>query len=157
MICLANPKVDFLQKAYASLMRANLEDLTAQADYIIIGNAVESKSHWNNEKTTIVTDVKVSIEEQIKGKIDLNEIIIRVIGGRVEDKTISSPEEPEFDIGKKAIFFMVKTTPGEYQIIGGFQGKYDIINDKVLGTDMTRQEFVSNLRKILEKGNKYGQ
>lgn len=139
-----------LQEGYALLIKMNIEDLVEQADYVLLGEVIDIESRWDNESRTIYTYVKVIVEKMIKGNKNLNEIVVKVPGGRVGDEAMLVSESPAFKLGERTILLLDIDTSGEYQVLGGIQGKYTVIKDRVFERDILLNDFMDELDKKLE-------
>ena len=52
----------------ALMLEKNLNELTDEANYIVVGTVKDMKSAWDGNKTNIYTNVTMGIEKSIKGK-----------------------------------------------------------------------------------------
>jgi len=68
-----------------TLVRASLEDLTANNDTIVVGEVLGASSYWNWEGTFILTDVRVAPSDVLKGRVDGRELTVTLMGGTVDD------------------------------------------------------------------------
>lgn len=130
--------------------KLSLEDLVARADYVLIGGIRDIKSEWNSDRTNIYTYVKVSVESSLKGSVDRSEVTIRVLGGRVGDVAVAVSAAPEFEVGERALLFLKCEEPCCLGVVGGFQGKYTIQGDRVLGMGVPLSDLVGEIEGILK-------
>ena len=75
-------------QASALMVRKSIEELTSQADSILIGKVKKIESQWNEERTLIYTYVTISVKQYTKalsGVGEVQEIIVKVPGGEVGD------------------------------------------------------------------------
>jgi len=69
-----------------TLVRMGLEDLVRAHSEIVVGEVLDVHSYWNHDGTFILTDVRFSAGQVIKGKLEENEgITITLLGGEVGD------------------------------------------------------------------------
>jgi len=134
------------ENAAALMLEMSLEELASGADSIIVGQVLHRKSHWNRDKTEIYTRVVISTEERLKGSAHSGNIVIAVPGGQIGDTTVEVTDVPDFSIGEKVVVFLRPLTDKQvaedglvntgddvpwFQIHGGFQGKFSVLDDKV--------------------------
>ena len=51
----------------SAMIKRSLEQLSQEADIILLGTVTKQVSEWNDQRTAIHTDVTVAVEEAIKG------------------------------------------------------------------------------------------
>ena len=134
------------ENAAALMMEMNLEELASGADSVIVGQVLHRKSHWNRDKTEILTRVVISTEEHLKGSTHSGKIAISVPGGQIGDTIEEVTDVPEFYVGEKVVIFLHPPTDKQvsedglvnagndapwFRIHGGSQGKFSVLNDKV--------------------------
>jgi len=138
----------FLQKVengYASLAKIALEDVSREASSIVVAEVTHTQSQW--EGGSIYTYVTVSIEQYIKGAGD-KQITIKVPGGRVGNVAQFVSDTPNFQVGERAILFLKDQF---FRVVGWRQGKYAIVNRRVVSDEGVEDEtdFVNRVRSIL--------
>lgn len=69
-----------------TLARTGLDELVAGNDRVVVGEVVDAISYWNEDRTFILTDVRVAPTETIKGKAK-GELTLTLLGGTVGDLT----------------------------------------------------------------------
>jgi hypothetical protein len=89
-----------------TLMRAGLDDLVAANRTIVVGEIVDAKSYWNKDHTFILTDVRVALDDVLKGKVGGKELTLTVMGGRVGDLTTVIVGGPELARGSSYVLFL---------------------------------------------------
>ena len=127
--------------AQAETGKPGLEELTTDADSIIVGTVVERTSGWNDEHTRIYTSVVVSVEESLKGEVSQDSITITVPGGEVGEIGQWVSHVPSFDRGERAVLFLKKLSKAkrpkaqlpeaQFEVYGGFRGKLAVKQGKV--------------------------
>jgi hypothetical protein len=75
------------QAGASTFARVDLDYLVAGNGLIVVGEAVGARSYWNEARTFILTDVRVSVSEVLKGSLDTREITVTLPGGQVGDLT----------------------------------------------------------------------
>ena len=112
----------------------SFKELLSNTDVIIIGEVVKSSvvttplpspdNHPNSYTQTIHT---VNIEKVYKGVINGDSVLIEQYG----DNTKYILESPQLPTGEKMILFLYEYSPGKYNIVGGPQGRFHIVDGKV--------------------------
>jgi hypothetical protein len=146
--------------AQAIMLKISLDDLTTEADSIVIGTVEKSVSNWNEDRSAIYTTVTVSVEDDIKGEYSQNSVTIIVPGGEVDGITQTVSDTPSFETGEQAFFFLSdfpqtvlprrQFSPKFYELQGNFQGKLLIEDDAVEGLPLAL--FEEELQSILDEG-----
>jgi len=138
-----------------SLQPKSLEELVREADLIIRGTvqAVRPGPKGKGDPTTIVS---VSVQQQWKGG---QIATLRLVLPRGTERGITRdvPGLPTFRTGEDVILFVVRESRGQYQILGGKQGKFSIHTDQqsgreviqdLTGTRSDLSEFLSRISRI---------
>ncbi|HEX2642847.1 MAG TPA: hypothetical protein VHU81_07625 [Thermoanaerobaculia bacterium] len=114
-----------------TLVRASLEGLVKSNQTVIVGEVLDVNSHWNDEGSFILTDVKVSVADVLKGQVDTDELTVTVMGGRVGDLTTLIIGGPELIPGRAYVMFLNnESLPGTQALTVRdlCQGVFDIRN-----------------------------
>lgn len=69
-----------------TLVRTGLDELVAGNERVIVGEVIDAVSYWNEDKSLILTDVRIAPDETIKGKAE-GSITVTLLGGTVGDLT----------------------------------------------------------------------
>ena len=131
-----------------TLRRMGLEELVAANRTVVVGQVVDARSYWNKEKTFILTDVRIAVNDVIKGKLQDQEITVTVMGGRVGDLTTLIVGGPELLPGKSYLLFLnVEDLPGKRaQTVRDLcQGAFDL----VIGEDGLRAVSQANRHPLI--------
>lgn len=80
--------------------------LTAHARVIVIGRVVGISSHWDAGQGQILTDIRISLDEVLKGPAPGPELTIRQLGGRVGDLESQVEGSPAFGLGERVLLFL---------------------------------------------------
>jgi hypothetical protein len=89
-----------------TLMRASLDKLVAGNRTIIVGEVLDVDSHWNDEGTFILTDVRVAVTDVLKGRLADRELTVTLMGGRVGDTTTLIVGGAELIPGNAYVLFL---------------------------------------------------
>ena len=148
----------FAPQASALMVRKSIEELTSQADSILIGKVKKIESQWNEEKTLIYTYVTISVSQYTKTPASVEqyqEIIVKVRGGEVSDVGLRVSDTPQFREGEEVFLFLRMDNLPLFSVTGLFQGKYTIeegrVKNRILGLDVPFGSFISQIKGILEK------
>lgn len=115
--------------ASALMVKISVEDLTREADVIVIGDIKEVESKWNFWRTMIYTYSTVSVEKYVKGT-GHETLIIITKGGTVGDSGVWVEDVPEFTKNETVLVFL-KKAGREFSVAGWAQGKYIVENEEV--------------------------
>jgi hypothetical protein len=116
------------KNAFGIMEKMEIEELTAQADLIVVGEVKKIESQ-REEGGGIFTYVTIAVEQSLKGKV-VQEITLRYLGGEVDEIGLWVSDMPEFQLGEKVKVFL----KGEdiYHIVGAYQGKLTLVAGKAL-------------------------
>jgi hypothetical protein len=89
-----------------TLRRASLEDLVAGNRTVIVGEVRDSHSYWNEERTFILTDVRIAAKDVLKGNPRTRELTVTIMGGRVDDLTTLIVGGAELIPGRSYVLFL---------------------------------------------------
>jgi hypothetical protein len=89
------------------------------SEKIVRGKVVAVKSYWNPGKTFIDTDVRVLVDEYLKGD-GPSEIVFKIPGGTVDNQTQWVSDTPQFSIGDYYVILL----DASGRVTGGPDGVY---------------------------------
>ena len=132
--------------ASASLIEnISVEQMTREADHVIIGNVAAKASRWENDQ--IVTDVQIVVSEVLSGKT-VQRIQVTYPGGEIGDLGLNVSNVTIPEIGDRLLTFL-KDSRKVMSVLYGNHGQFIIDRDKayrasiVVGTDDDRpQAFI---------------
>jgi hypothetical protein len=117
-----------------TLKRMDVEDLVAANETVLVGQVLDARSYWNKDKTFILTDVRVSVNEVVKGNLQDQEITVTLMGGRVGDLTTLIIGGAELLPGKSYLLFLnEESLPGKARVQtvrDHCQGAFDLVIGK---------------------------
>ncbi len=114
--------------AGATIVKAlSVKEMSTVADVIVVGEVVDQRTFWNDEKTRIYTVTRVRVSEALKGTSEGAEIEIRQIGGTLDGLTQSIVGNAKLAKGEEVLVFLDRDDqkPLHY-VIGMAQGKFSI-------------------------------
>ncbi len=109
------------------------EDLITSSRVILTGEVKAVKSRWDANNERIYTDVKVQVDEVLKGQIQGGFVVFKQLGGTVGDDTSVVFGAPEYKRGQRVLLFLNTAGDGTLRVAHLFQGNYNIIEDKETG------------------------
>ncbi len=132
----------------AAMVKLSLNDLTNEADAVVMGIIVNKYSYWNPEHTTIYSDVTIKVDKVISGRAETF-VTFQIIGGVVEGLVLRTSVDPEFKTGERAILF-IDTKDTVTAVAGLFQGKYAIKNETVVweGKKIKVNDFIKMIKAV---------
>ncbi len=100
-----------------TLIRAGLDELVAGNERVVLGEVVDAISYWNEDKTFLLTDVRIAPAETLKGQAD-GELTVTLMGGRVGDVTTLIVGGAELIPGRSYVLFLnPENLPGAKQVL----------------------------------------
>ncbi len=130
----------------ASITKTSVEDLTGEADVIVIGDVKEVASRWNLWRTTIYTYSTLSVEKYIKGT-GHETLTIITEGGTVGDLSMWVEDVPVFTKNETVLVFL-KQAGNEFSVVGWIQGKYIVENEYVRDLSDEKTSLKDFLRRV---------
>ena len=129
-----------------AIVERSLEQLSQEADTIVIGSVTMQVSTWNDQRTAIRTDVTVTVEENIKGS-QKAEVTFRIAGGVVGEVGMRTSNDPVFQDGDRVILFL-HTAIVPHTIVGQYQGAYKVSNEMLTrsGHRVSVGDFIDAIR-----------
>lgn len=131
-----------------TLRRMSVDELVASNKTVVVGQVTDARSYWNQDKTFILTDVRLTVNEVVKGKLQDQEITVTIMGGRVGEITTLILGGPELIPGKSYLLFLnEEDLPGKRaQTVRDLcQGAYDL----VIGKDGLRAVSQANRHPLI--------
>ena len=130
----------------ALMQKISVEDLTKEADVIVIGDIKEVESRSNFWRTEVHTYSTVSVEKYIK---DTGSETLTIItdGGTVGDSGVWVENTPVFTKNEKVLVFL-KKAGREFSVAGWAQGKYIVENEEVLDRSGEKVSLKDFLRRV---------
>lgn len=116
-----------------TLRRMDVDELVASNRTVVVGQVTDSRSYWNKDKSFILTDVRIAVNEVLKGELQDQEITVTIMGGRVGEVTTLIIGGPELIPGKSYLLFLnEEQLPGKKaQTVRDLcQGTFDLVIGK---------------------------
>ncbi|HAA58441.1 MAG TPA: hypothetical protein DCE42_27000 [Myxococcales bacterium] len=104
------------------------QQLVEASTLIVRGKVIKKHSMWIGQKTTIVTQVTISVYEEVLGRTAPATVTIRHYGGTVGDFSMGLEHAPHFAQNEEVVVFLHtnKYIPNEYLLTGWTQGKWTV-------------------------------
>jgi hypothetical protein len=89
-----------------SIRRASLDRLVSENAIVVVGHVVDVYSHWNADGTFILSDVRVVVDDALKGDAGQREFVFTAMGGTVGDLSTIIVGGPDIEVGRKYVLFL---------------------------------------------------
>lgn len=117
----------------ASVARAlSLAELVGQSQHALVGASVDAFAQWETigERRRIVTYTSLRVLQPIDGrKPPGDELIVRTLGGQVDDTGQVVPGEAVLARGEPAVTFLTPVDESVFAVTGLAQGHYRLLPD----------------------------
>ncbi len=91
-------------------------DLARSSTDIVIAKCISSEARVDEKTGLIFTYTTFEIDESLKGKYG-DELILRIVGGTVGDRTVSSPFLPLFEDNEEVVLFLGPKNTDGYPVL----------------------------------------
>ncbi len=109
----------------AVVVRMPLDDLVGNADLVVRGVTLGSRSYVDGDTRRIMTRHSFRVDEYLKGK-DLGIVDVVTLGGEMEDIGQIVPGEARLPEGQELVLCL-KRGPQGYYVLGMAQGAFQVI------------------------------
>ncbi|HET9767940.1 MAG TPA: hypothetical protein VFS60_13875, partial [Thermoanaerobaculia bacterium] len=89
----------------STFLAMSQEELVAGSAAVVDARVVQVKSFWNRERTAILTEAVVRVDETIVGEAP-GFVKVRTFGGTVGRLRIDAPGFPTFERGARLLLFL---------------------------------------------------
>lgn len=111
---------------FAQAREMTLEELTTTSTAVVLGRAESSRSFWNDARTQILTEVRIRVDESVKGGAG-GETVVTIPGGRVGNTAYEVSDMPVFVDGEQVLVFLWEHPSGRQLVTAGAYGKLDVV------------------------------
>lgn len=118
-----------LPASATTVVPMNTRALIARSHDIVIGEVVTVRSRWNDERSSIVTDITLRVSETLKGGAG-SELVLTQPGGEVDGLRYTIEGGVQFAPGEETLLFAWRDRGGVPQVAGLAQGKFEIRRDR---------------------------
>lgn len=132
-------------------------DIARSSADIVVAKCVSTEAKLDEETGFIFTYITFEIDESLKGKYG-DQLILRIVGGTVGDKTLSSPFLPKFTPNEEVVLFLGPENSAGYPVLQSInKGVYRVHTTdsgaKVISTTVNGLELINSVTNQRIKGN----
>jgi hypothetical protein len=113
-----------------------MRDMASEAPLIVYGTVISSTSHWTENRSLIVTDVRVAVQDVLKGEA-VSQVVVTQPGGTVGKMRVDCDGAAAYIPGDEVVLFLDRGDRGQNHVVGLFQGRFDVVQG-VEGRKMVR-------------------
>lgn len=106
----------------------NSTDMEEKASHVLVGKVENIESHWDEERGSVYTYVKVYVEERLKGTTQDEYVVIKHRGGEIGNIGLLVSDEPRFLLGEKVKVYLKLEASGEFTVLDGWKGKISLVS-----------------------------
>ena len=115
-----------------TLLRMDLDDLTADSHAVVYGKIVASRTEWDKNHTIIYTIYTVQPMDYLKGQLGPS-FELQELGGERDGLIMKVPSVPVFNVGEEELLFVWTDDQSRHQVIGFEQGSLEVRTDPQTG------------------------
>jgi len=99
---------------------------------VVFADVVEQRSHWNGDRSFVLTENRLAVRQGLKGAKSERELIVTTMGGVIDDETsVLVVGGPRLVLGKSYVLFLNRENlpgaPGSLTVRDHCQGVFDVI------------------------------
>ena len=136
--------------AASTFLALTLDEMVDQAEAVVLGRIVEAHSFWNAERTAILTEAVLEVEDTLVGAAPAY-VNLRTFGGQVGNYRIVAHGFPTFQLGERLVLFLEPEQEGAQTVLGYQQGQFRVRGEK--GREMAIPAFDAGGRLLLRDGS----
>ena len=111
--------------AASTFLYLSQAELVGNAEAVVQGRIVEVHSFWNAERTAILTEATLEVEDTVVGAAPAY-VNLRTFGGQVGNYRIEAHGFPTFELGERMLVFLEPERDGAQKVLGYQQGQFHI-------------------------------
>ena len=148
-------------QGFSSMDILDIEEMSQEADLIVIGNVIESKTiAYDHETYHGVQITQLQIEEVIKGSVDSKSIEIRdfpsdtaVVKNGLRYDILEDPFVAKYKQNDQVLVFLSydegNVLGDAYYLWSGTFGSYQIVDENAINKDSDRTQPIQNLKQTI--------
>jgi hypothetical protein len=116
--------------ALALVRPLSFAELNARSETVVAGEVVSLRAHRADVRglgEVILTDVRIRVRRVLKGKPEIAEVTVTVLGGEIDGRFQLCRDSPRYDEGEAVLVFL-RERDGRLWNTGWLQGKYRLEN-----------------------------
>lgn len=125
------------------------EDLITSSRLILLGDVLSVRSQRDQHHQDINTYVRLGVVKVLKGQLRAHQIILKQLGGQVEDEVSIVFGAPQFKVGQRVLLFLDTDDNGTLRTAHLFQGKYDVVTDEQTSETFVERKIDTSVVKLL--------
>jgi hypothetical protein len=115
-----------------TLLRMDLDDMTAVSNAVVYGKVTASRTEWDQNHSVIYTLYTVQPIQYLKGQLG-SSFELQEIGGTLDGLNMRVPSAAEFSVGQEAVIFVWTDQLGRNLVLGMEQGAVGVHTDPQTG------------------------
>lgn len=133
------------------------EELTHRSSVVAVGKVTSLHAQWTNDRSRIVTQVTVAVDQFFKGASQNRTLVITVPGGEVDGVGELYSHAARFHTNEEVIVFAERDAGGNYRVAGGEQGKFTVTREaitgkRIVGESQLLEVFASRVQHAARNG-----
>ncbi len=142
VFCMASP-------ALATMVTQSLDELTVNSSHVVRGQVLAVESKWNENQTSIFTEVTIDVSEVIKASGSAPTIATVIIpGGTVGDTRLWVEHTPVFAVGQDVVTFLIDHG-AFFEVTSWVQGKFTVEDEKINELGSTATQFIGQINEVV--------
>ncbi|MBX2990576.1 MAG: hypothetical protein KF749_05320 [Bacteroidetes bacterium] len=144
-------------KAESQTHGISAEELAARAHIVAVGSVQSMQSEWSSDRTKIVTNVTIAVDQYLKGSRQDRTLTITVPGGEVDGVGELYSHVARFRQDEEVVVFAERDAGGVLRVAGGEQGKLSLTTERfsgkrVVGEGELLEAFATRVRGAAQNG-----
>lgn len=140
----------------AAMIPITIDQMVAESESVVQGRVVSMNSYWlDGPGSIIVTDVAFAVDEVWMGnQAPGSQLTVTVAGGEVGGIGMRQEHAPVFRVDEEAVVFLWTRPDGRLEVYNAEQGKYTVVDSKVMGFRLEPQEM-TEFRATIEDAKQF--
>jgi len=113
-----------LPAAAATFVHMDTDELITGSAAVVQGKVLDTRSFWNADRTVIVTEARVEVEDLIAGDAPAV-VTVKTFGGQVGDYRVVAEGFPTFSAGDEVLLFL-SADGADFRVTGHQLGEYRV-------------------------------